>query len=219
MQKPIALIACLLFYAAFSTAAHCDPNTATEQRGKPMTVITPIFSQLVAYSLPDGFKPIFQDVKREFYIQESVLLGETVEQWTQMITVTGGKDMAAESDWSPQVLLGYISDGFKNACRETFALKGIGALKVNGYDAYLAVAGCGTLFKEDKTYSETALILAIRGSKDMYTIQWAERGPASQFPDLNMEKWRARSDLLAPIKVCARVPGEPEPYPSCLEQK
>jgi hypothetical protein len=174
---------------------------------------------LVAYSLPQGFKPASQEVKRESYIQEFVPLGETVNEWTQMITVTGAKGIAAESNWSPQVFIGHIANGFKNTCRNTFAVKGIEALKVSGYDAYAAVTGCGTLSKEDKTYSEIALILAIRGSKDFYTIQWAERGPARQWPDFDMEIWRAKLDQLAPIKVCARVLGEAEPYPSCLEQK
>lgn len=46
--------------------------------GATVTSVTPIFGQLIALSLPDGFRGAFQDTRNGFYIQESVLPGETV---------------------------------------------------------------------------------------------------------------------------------------------
>ena len=63
--------------------------------------------------------------------------------------------------------------------------------------------------------SETALIIAVRGSADVYTIQWAERGPGADKPALDDAKWRDRLSKLNPIMFCAIVPGEAAPYPSC----
>jgi hypothetical protein len=51
-------------------------------------------------------------------------------------------------------------------------------------------------------------------------IQWAERGPASSQPIVYDDaKWKDRLKRLIPIKICPLVPGEQEPYPSCVNQK
>ncbi|MGZ3350874.1 MAG: hypothetical protein ACXU89_18215, partial [Xanthobacteraceae bacterium] len=85
-------------------------------------------------------------------------------------------------------------------------------------EAYAAVAGCGKVGADG--HSETALIVAVKGSSDAYTIQWAERtAQASSARDIDEAKWRGRLRELMPIRLCAIVPGEAAPYPSCLQQK
>ena len=86
------------------------------------------------------------------------------------------------------------------------------------HEAYAAVAGCGKVGADG--HSETALIIAVKGSSDAYTIQWAERtAPASSGGDIDEAKWQGRLHELMPIRLCAIVPGEAAPYPSCLQQK
>ena len=69
-------------------------------------------------------------------------------------------------------------------------------------------------------HSESALLIAIKGAADYYTVQWAERGPASPRPiAFDEAMWNERFDKLGPIKLCPIKPGEPPPYPSCANQK
>jgi hypothetical protein len=67
---------------------------------------------------------------------------------------------------------------------------------------------CGRVAGSADKRSETALIIAVRGSADVYTIQWAERGPGADKPALDDAKWRDRLSKLNPIMFCAIVPGE-----------
>jgi hypothetical protein len=183
-----------------------------------LTVISPVFGQLVRFSMPANFAAVSESTKDTFYIREAVLKGETVKQWSQMITITGARGQAEAANFSPQGLAGVIAGGFKRACPESFVAKGLGATKFGDHEAYAAVAGCGRVGADG--HSETALIIAVKGSSDAYTIQWAERAAqASSGRDIDEAKWQGRLRELMPIRLCAIVPGEAAPYPSCLQQK
>jgi len=184
------------------------------------TVISLVFGQLVRIAIPAGFVAIHENTEDTFYIREAVLKGETVNAWTQMITITGSKGMATVANFSPQKLTASVALGFKKACPESFAVKDLGETKFGDQDAYLAVASCGEVTSSADRHGETALIVAVKGTFDAYTIQWAERTPrASPPPAINEVMWRERLRELMPIRLCAIVPGEAAPYPSCLQQK
>ncbi len=75
---------------------------------------------------------------------------------------------------------------------------------------------CGTAGDGSKSHSEAALIVAIKGEQDYYTIQWAERGAAQATPlTFDVQHWLGRLRQLMPIFLCARIPGDKAPYPSC----
>jgi hypothetical protein len=183
-----------------------------------VTVISPIFGQLVRFSMPSGFVTVFEQTKGPNYIREAVPKGETAEQWTQMITVTGHKG-AATAQFTPQGFANSMAGGFKGACPETFAANGFGAAKLGAQDAFIAVLGCGKVNASADGHSEMLLLVAVKGSADGYTVQWAERGPTQTAPAIDEAKWRQRLNALMPIRFCAIVSGEAAPYPSCVEQK
>jgi hypothetical protein len=193
---------------------------ALRKQGYSVRMISPIFSQLVMLSLPKGFTTVFEDTSGGQYTREAVLDGETVERWSQMITVTGAKGLASNPRLTAQSFVEQIAGGFKNACPDTFSAKGLGALKISGRDAFIALAGCGTAASDGNAHSESALLVAIKGTADYYTIQWADRGPASARPmALDEAMWKERFDKLSPIKLCPIKPGEAPPYPSCADRK
>jgi hypothetical protein len=194
------------------------PAGAQQARGPAaLTVISPIFGQLVAFSQPSSFVVGFEKATATNYIRESVPKGETVERWAQMITVTGAKGLAAKPEITPAVFAGLITDGFRKACPDTFATVSLGEPEIAGHKAFAVVVGCGTVGAGGSTRSETALILAIRGASDVYTIQWAERGAASrQSPTIDKAVWQKRLGQLSPIRLCPIVAGEKAPYPSCV---
>lgn len=96
MIKRSALLS-LLVAASFQVAATEVPHT-TSQRGQVTSflVISPVFSQLVAFKMPTVFHVVNEETGAHSYIREAVLQGETAGQWTQMITVTGYQGVAAD---------------------------------------------------------------------------------------------------------------------------
>jgi hypothetical protein len=186
---------------------------------KSFTAISPIFGQLVAFSQPLGFVVAFEQPTADRYIREAVLKGETVEDWSQMITVTGAKGLAADARMTPKALATGLAAGFRNACPETHLAQPLGSFEINGHDAFAVVAGCGTVDSSNDGHSEMALIIAIKGKSDYYTIQWAERAEGSdEIPAIDEAKWTERLEALNPIRLCPIVHGEKAPYPSCVDR-
>jgi hypothetical protein len=192
---------------------------ALAQQAKPVIAVTPVYNQLVMYAYPPGFKPAFSKDSGDYYIQESVPAGETVEKWSQMVTLTGNRGLAMNPTATPQGFAERIASNFQRACPETFAAQSLGTLKIGAYDAFAALMGCGSV-TVGVPRSEFAVVVAIKGSADYYTLQWAERGPPVQrAPALDTAKWVSRIKQLDPVKICPRIPNEQAPYPSCINQK
>jgi hypothetical protein len=188
------------------------------QAPQSFRVISPIFSQLVSFAMPSNFAVVFENTTGSHYIREAVLKGESAHAWTQMITVTGEKGVSANPDASPEKFAGRIAGGFKSACPDSFAAKALGNTRFGNFDAFIAVVGCGSIDSGPAMHSETALLIAVKGSEDYYTIQWAERGAAGAKPPIDDDKWPARLRELRPIDLCPIVPGEKAPYPSCVNR-
>lgn len=206
-----------------STEPNKEPKTklsqvdALREQGYSVKAVTPIFSQLLMLSFPKGFTPVFENATGPQYIQEAVLQGESTAKWSQMITLTGAKDLASNPKVTPEGFAAKMADGFKRSCPNSFNGAGLGAIKLEGHEAYGALLGCGTALPTGEPYSEAVLLIVIKGERDYYTVQWAERGKASKTPYVFEEaKWTERIKRLAPIKLCPRVPGEKAPYPSCI---
>jgi hypothetical protein len=198
--------------SAFIAADACAEGPAPAA----FTVISPIFGQLVMFSMPGNFVAIGENTNGPSYIREAIPKGETAERWTQMITVTGAKGLVGNPKVSPEAFAGSIVGGFKSACPDSFAAKALGPTKFGEHDAFVVVAGCGRVEQAPDKHSETALVIAVKGSADYYTLQWAERTPPSAKPAVDDTKWQERLRLLQPIRLCLIVAGERAPYPSCV---
>lgn len=194
-------------------------GSAALAEGPPaFKVISPIFGQLVTFSMPSAFVAVGENTNGPSYIREAVLKGETADRWTQMITVTGAKGLVANPKVTPEAFAASIAGGFKSACPDTFAAKGVGPIKFGDQDGYVALASCGSVVSAPDKHSETALVIAVKGDADYYTLQWAERTPASGKPVIDEAKWLERLRQLQPIRLCPIVPGETAPYPSCVNK-
>jgi len=198
--------------ALFASAASAQPQAPTA-----FTTISPVFGQLVAFSMPSGFVVVSETANGPNYIREAVK-GETVDRWTEMITLTGVKGLAGNPKVSPENVAGSIAGGFKAACPDSFTATGFGATKFGDQDAYVAMASCGRVESSADKHSETALVVTVKGSADYYTLQWAERGPSAGKGAIDEAKWQARLRQLQPIRLCPILPGERAPYPSCVSK-
>ncbi|PFH11408.1 hypothetical protein BCF11_3854 [Collimonas sp. PA-H2] len=208
----------LALCASFTHAA--DTGKAAEQQrqqGMLLKTITPIYSQLLIVNSPPGFKTAFENTQGPRYIREAVPEKENVDEWTQMVTITGFKDLALNPQVSPQSFAVNMAAGFQHACPTSFSGQEIGIGKISERDAFVLVASCGTSPTTAGKTSEAAVIAVIKGSSDYYTIQWAERGAVSATPlAIDVGKWTEKFRQLNPIKLCPVVAGEAAPYPSCV---
>lgn len=175
------------------------------------TVVSPVYSQLVAFSVPSNFVAGAERNDGTTYTREAVPKGETVEKWSEMITVTGAKGLASQPNASAEKFAGVIASGYKKVCPDSFDVRVLGANETT----FATVVGCGKIGEATKR-SETTLIIAIKGSADLYTVQWAERGKPADKADVGNAKWAERLQKLAPLRVCPIVAGEAAPYPSCV---
>ena len=216
IQFTVALICATLFFCG---SAFAQQKPKASHNAPAVSVITPIFSQLVSFNLPGNFSPsaAFEQADGNAYIQEHVLPGETVDKWTQMLTVTGAKNIVVEHpEVTPKDFASFLANGFQQACPSSFSGKELYSGKLNGLDTFIMVASCGVA-PGNSRYSEAAVITSIKGDKDIYTLQWAQRGKPSATPiDINVDMWSNRVKNLMPIKLCSIVPGEQPPYPSCV---
>lgn len=190
------------------------PMTKTTEMPASFTAISPIFGQLVSFSMPSNFVVVFENTHNGRYSREAVLKGETAQQWSEMITVTGAKGLAVDPNASADNFAGSIAEGFKRACPDSFAAKAR-PTKFGEHDAFIAVVGCGRVGEGAAAHSETALLVAIKGTTDVYTLQWAVRAAASDKADVDDARWQERLKQLSPIRLCPIIPGEAPPYPSC----
>ena len=208
-----------MWMAALGALLASSAAAAQSSAPSAFTVISPIFGQLVTFSLPASFVTVFENTNGPNYIREAVLKGEASKSWTQMITMTGARGAAGNAKASPEIFAGSMVGGFKSACPETFAAHGFGPTKFGDHDAYVAVASCGRVEASADKHREVALIVTVKGSTDYYTLQWAERGPPAGRGAIDEAKWLARLRQLQPIRLCPIVPGETAPYPSCVGRK
>src|ERR1700688_4368236 len=155
MKRTVSAIAAALMVLC-SAASTAEPETkgagttvrgvdTLRNNGAKVTATFPIFHQIVAFSFPKGFVPSYEQARGPSYIQESVPGGETVENWSQMITVTGAHGAAMNPQVTPDRVAGSLVIGYRKACPSTFSGLRIPPGELEKYDAIIALVGCGTV--------------------------------------------------------------------------
>ena len=195
-----------LFLAAFSVL----PASAEE-----ITAATRAYERIVAFPMPTDFVAVHEAEQDGSYLLELVPSGETVQDWSQMITLSAAEGLAHQIG-DPLDMASMIGGGFRDACPETFWGSDEGAQDVEGAEAaHLVAFSCGD---SGGGQAEIALILVALSGADLFTLQWAERGPASAAQVLpEMAAWRSRGEALLRMRLCPVLAGEEPPYPSCVE--
>ena len=75
-------------------------SSAQAQAPTSVMVVSPVYSELVAFSIPSNFVAGAERNDGTTYTREAVPKGETVEKWKEMITVTGAKGLASQPNAS-----------------------------------------------------------------------------------------------------------------------
>lgn len=226
MLKPISLafiaLSILTPVAQASSNAPEKPQDSIWQGREKVGTIMPIFAQLVRSSLPKGFQiaPVYEKAVSGRYTRELVLDGENADAWSQMITISGAKDLAMNPEATPAKVTNNIAGGYKKACPDSFSASVYPPATIDGREAFAAIVSCGTSPLTRGLNSESALIVVVKGERDYYTFKWSERSAPSNTPiAIDVAKWSDRFKLIMPVRLCPIVPGEQAPYPSCVDKK
>jgi hypothetical protein len=198
------------------------PAGAESPADAHLVAITPVFAQLVMFSLPPEFrspKATYEKNSGSFYIREQVPDGETLGKWSRMITLSGTRGLATNPNATPQAMLARMSADFQRNCPDSFSTAAPGPQKVDGYDAYEVIVSCGRGQSGKEPNGESAIMLTVKGVNDYYTLQWTERGGDSAAGrPIDVAYWAKQLDRLKPIRLCPIVPGEGAPYSSCMRR-
>lgn len=180
-------------------------------QAQDMTGVVPIYSSILVHPVPQGFVSAYEEDKDGTYTLALVPEGESVEDWQQLITISGLRDLTQKVP-SVQDFASSIGQSFQSACPDTFIAWDEGAVQVTGASsAYLVVFACG----DAGGRSEMATVLVAAGPKDVYSLQWAERGPVlADKPQMDLTIWKPRAEKMLTMKICDNI-GEAPPYPSC----
>ena len=179
-------------------------------------VVLPVFHRLLAFTLPVPFKMSFERTTGNIYVREHVPEGETVDEWTRMISVSGVQGLAYNADATLPAYLQALARGWQRHCPDTYVALDLGPQPLVKEPSFASVASCGRVSSGGKGHSETTVMLAIKGPDDFYVLQWTEKGSDSSHPPtLDSKRWSARLAQLGPVQLCPIVPGEGPPYRSC----
>lgn len=152
--------------------------------------------------LPAGYKIGFQERKDNILISEMVPAGETVQNWTEMVTVQIFFNMKR----TPEAFKAILEKNWSGACRDSQS-KPIAKAPVQGYPSVTWAMFCPLNLATNKP--ENTWFKAIRGNDSFYLVQKAFKFTPSKEQEA---KWLG---YLNEVVVCdTRLPDRP-----CLKAK
>ncbi len=187
-------------------------------KGQDAYSITPIFHQLLMMRWPQEFapQPAYEHSEHGNYLRLSLLHGESLQSWTQMLTITGSEDQAKMPALSLQALIDFGAQRYSSQCPGSYAMSVLPQEGASPGQLYAILQSCGHS-PDAPQYSISSLILALKGSDDIYTLRWDERAPAYEHPKPpDTQLWLHRLSELMPVRLCPLQAHEKAPYPSCL---
>lgn len=147
---------------------------------RPIGVTFPLYERVLAFDMLRGFVPVYENVNGDFYITEFVPDGQSIESWTQMVTVTAQRNGAGSQ-------LDHVTQASQtfdtlNGCNTGLVFKQLGQRQVHpDVSAVIISRSCkevsGNAYVGAKATGEQNLILHFSDGRDVYTLQFAVRGP------------------------------------------
>ncbi|MEI6418517.1 MAG: hypothetical protein WCO82_05570 [Sphingomonadales bacterium] len=139
-----------------------QPNAKTVQQ---------VYSRVIQVDLPRPFVAAFKQVEPGFFIMEYVPDGETLANWTQMITITGNFGVGSAN--VDDAALASFMFGRAECPGKLFRDAGELAPSVGARQRMLAI-GCGGP-AAGSTAGERAAIAFLRDADHVWTVQFAQR--------------------------------------------
>ncbi len=186
MPKCHMKIATALIAAAASlAAAHAAPSAEPAR-------------EVLNRTMPPGFKPGFQTTQGGMVMEEWVPADETVDTWTQMITLQTFSGLAV----APNQMLQGWGDRMIGAC-PGLTHSNIVNGNANAYPTSMLFVSCPDNPQTHKPENIAARV--IRGRDRLYMVQFAFRRPLDADDDARMRQFMASAilcDRTAPDHPC-----------------
>lgn len=178
------VLAALMAAVALPAAAEPQPAEAqmlremwAETKVPDAVIVQPVFGRVISFKLPRGFVTAWRQQAVGQYITEYIPDGETLDNWTRMITVTGriGAGAARVEDEALADVL------FNRGGCEGWLYRDFGAAANPGSARRRNLSvGCGVIPKAryDKAVTgaaERSAIALFRDDETIWTVQYAER--------------------------------------------
>lgn len=184
-----------------------DKQNSIPNGAKNVKMLIPIYSQKVKFNLPNQWKPVFEKAYPTSYIFEMIPQNETLDKWTEMLTVQGLKGMASTISLEQSLI--FIANLHKKSCKDKVIFKLLEKDKISGFDAQHAIIGCGN---SQENIGEIAYFIAVKGKDDIYMFHKAMRGNAFPYtnPPLTKENSKSFISDFLPIRLCKKEGKTPE---------
>lgn len=197
----IGLLALLSLTGGAACALAADEATA------PNTVI-PLYGRVLGFHLPAGFVAQPPKSNGTNFLMEFVPQGETVENWTRLVTIQAYKGAGAQATSSADIARNafepkactvgraYLFGGEQvqqGALKRSLVVNGCAALPAGAYPAAMQGA------------SERDAILFFRDADNLYALNYAERSPlASKLAPFTLESAKAElTRMFGAVRLCA----------------
>ncbi len=150
-------------------------------------------NEIIAVSIPVGFSKAFEDWQLEQSIAEFLPGQQTLESWSEMVTVT----TATSAQMTPEGFLAGIAAGLEQACLGPSSAELMMDSRVDGHEVLVAYVSCAQSPGTRVAASESFVAIAIAGTGSIATLQWAVRAQATGAPRPYDEGfWQARLQQL-----------------------
>jgi|GEM_PF-1977439 len=219
------LIKAVLFALISALAVSCP--ALSEERPSVSSystiVSTPIFSQNLVHGLPNGWKLVnFGKANRPegmLFSQNYALDGQTPTNWTELITVTGFRNLAQNANATPKALIGKLAGQKESVCPGNSVAVSGGDAAFGEVRGHVAVLGCGKLPNDlggmKAGEGEIGVYIVLKGANDMYVIQRMQRVSSFE-PESQPITSQVLGELLkslSPIGLCELTdrPNECQP--------
>jgi hypothetical protein len=161
----------------------------------------------VLVTMPDGFKTDFQQRTKDMLISEMVPSAESVDNWTQMVTVQIFFGLKS----GPEEFKSSVEKGWARACRGSSA-HAVAQGKEDGYPFAVWLLACPlnkTTGKPEFTWFK-----AMQGNDSLYVVQVALKARPSEETTM---RWM---DYLRKVRVCdTRLPDRACPAEAVQPQR
>jgi hypothetical protein len=206
------------------------PDVASAQApgAKPPNMFfSRMFSQAFVYALPVGWKLLHEGASADG-LTYSLGYGRddvSPENWTELITVTGFKDMGKDPKASPSGLVEHMARQKRGICPERAVAISGGDVLIGSRRANIAVVGCGKLPVDAAGMKagegEISFHIVMQGDSDMYVITRLQRVAAfePQSQPVTPEVYGELVRSFLPIGVCELKDSEFQCRPKLAGRK
>jgi hypothetical protein len=121
-------------------------------------------AEFIQFQIPNNYKSVTKSQKPKFEVQEFIPQSESLQNWTEMLTVQTFYEMKV----APKEFQMQLASSFKSACKSS-AMYPVADSLETGYVASVAIHACE--YADKRPQDEITLVKIIKGKNALYVVQ------------------------------------------------